>query len=113
MTELQDLESIYCDLHKDVYGGKARWYRAESVEQARKDLDILQAAGEEVWARERQEQIEGEERFEKRVTETIALGAMDRETALRWIHAAEGSDGDDEYLCYQLGLRYGYFKKAA
>ncbi len=41
LTELEELESIYCDMHKDVYGVKARWYKAESVEQARADLDRL------------------------------------------------------------------------
>jgi hypothetical protein len=43
----------------------------------------------------------------------INLGANDRETALRWIHEADGSGGDDEFLCYLNGLPYGYFKIAA
>jgi hypothetical protein len=30
---------------------------------------------------------------------------------MRWIHEAEGSNGDDEYLCYLVGLPYGYFRK--
>jgi hypothetical protein len=30
--------------------------------------------------------------------------------ALRWIHEAEGSDGDDEYLCFRAGVPYGYIK---
>lgn len=113
MTELEELESIYSDLHKDVYGVKARWYRAESVEQARKDLERLQAAGEEVWAQERACQDLASQRFEQRVLDTIQSGAKDRETALRWIHQAENTDGDEEYLCYQVGLPYGYFKKTA
>jgi hypothetical protein len=36
-------------------------------------------------------------------------GAKDREMAMRWIHEAEGSNGDDEYLCFLLGLPYRYF----
>ena len=44
LSELEQLEIIYCDMHKDVYGVKARWYRAESVEQARRDLDLLAQA---------------------------------------------------------------------
>ena len=51
--------------------------------------------------------------FEKRVEETIALGAKNRETAIKWIHDAEDTDNDDEYLCYRLGLPYTYFKEAA
>lgn len=113
MTELEELEQMYCELHKDVYGVKARWYKAESIEQARKDLDSLQAAGEVVWAEERKAQEAAVARFEQRVTATIQSGAKDRETALRWIHQAEDTQGDDEYLCYNLGLPYGYFRKSA
>ncbi len=109
-TELQELESIYCDLYKDVHGIKARWYRADSVEQARKDLDALEAEGKLVWAQEEKAREAAAVRFEIRMTETIAAGAKDRETAMRWIHDAEGTQGDDEYLCYTLGLKYGYFK---
>jgi hypothetical protein len=38
-----------------------------------------------------------------------ACGARDREMALRWIHEAEGSNGDDEFLCYLVGLPFRYF----
>jgi len=113
LTELEELEQIYCEMHKDVYGVKARWYRAESVEQARADLARLEEAWEEVAKRERAEQEAAAVRFEKRVAETIALGAGDRATALRWIHDAEGTNGDPEYLCYVVGVPYGYFKNEA
>jgi hypothetical protein len=49
-------------------------------------------------------------RFEERVAKIIELGAKDRAMALRWIHEAEGSDGDDEYLCFRAGVPYGYIK---
>jgi hypothetical protein len=48
--------------------------------------------------------------FEARIEKIIALGAKDRAMAIRWIHEAEGSDGDDEYLCYRVGVPYGYIK---
>jgi hypothetical protein len=113
LSELEELECIYCEMHKDVYGVKARWYRAESVEQARADLERLSAAAELEAIREREEQNAAAVRFEQRVADTIALGAGDRETALRWIHDAEETGGDPEYLCYVAGLRYGYFKAEA
>jgi hypothetical protein len=43
------------------------------------------------------------------MTELGVLGAVDREMAMRWIHEAEGSQGDNEYLCFLNGLPYGYF----
>jgi hypothetical protein len=111
MTELEELECIYCELHKDVYGVKARWYRAESVEQARKDLDALEAEGVRVAEDQRRYQEQAALRFERLVSETIASGARDRATALRWIHQAMGTDGDNEFLCHQSGLRYDYLNK--
>jgi hypothetical protein len=109
MTELEELESIYCDMHKDVYGVKARWYRAESVEKARADIDRLQAELEAQMAQDKIYQQEAIKAFE----ELSASYGGDIETAKRWQHQAYGTDGDDEFLCYHLGLPYGYFKKAA
>jgi hypothetical protein len=40
-------------------------------------------------------------------------GAKDRATAMRWIHEAEDTQGDDDYLAYTLGLPYQYFRKVA
>ena len=51
--------------------------------------------------------------FEKRIDDLILSGAKDRTTAMRWIHEAEETSGDDEYLCYTLGLPYQYFRKIA
>ena len=110
MTELETLEQTYCELHKDVYGVKARWYRADTVEQAREDVDRLSKQAEVVWAHEKQAMLDAGVAFEARVFELIATGAGDRATALRWIHQAEGTDGDEERLCYLLGLSFSYFK---
>jgi len=108
MTELEELESIYCELHKDVYGVKARWYRADTLEQARADVASLQAQAEEVWAKDREAQQQAIAAFEE-----LAASYGGVETAKRWQHQAYNTNGDDEYLCYYLGLPYGYFKKAA
>ena len=43
----------------------------------------------------------------------MSSGAKSFEMALRWIHEAEETGGDDEYLCYCVGLPYGYFRKTA
>lgn len=112
-TELQQLEGIYCEMHKDVYGVKARWYKAETVEQARADVEHL---GKELEAQMKQDkrfQQEAMLAFEVRVQDCIVLGAKNRKDALRWIHEAEGTGGDDEYLCYSLGLPYSYIRELA
>lgn len=108
LTELEELESTYCDLHKDVYGVKARWYRAESVEKARADIDRLQESLQVVMAQEREEQAQAIKDFEKRIDTLLECGASDRATAVRWIHQARDSDGTDDHLCWLLGLPFGY-----
>lgn len=55
------------------------------------------------------------EQFETRVTETIAMGAGDRVTALKWILEAEDCHEDFafygyESLEYRLGIPFGYIK---
>ena len=113
MTELEELEMIYSEMYKDVHGMKARWYRAESVEQARADIARL----EEELVLSEKARIEDEARavvrFCKRIEDTIKSGAGDRETALRWIMEADDARGDWEYLCYLNDLPYDFFRKAA
>ena len=53
------------------------------------------------------------EKFERRVAELISIGAKDYGMAMRWIHEAEDTQGDNDYLTWTLGLPYQYFRKAA
>ena len=113
LSEKEQLECIYCEMYKDVYGVKARWYHVDTVEQAREDVANLQKQGELVWAREKEEEERRVVAFEARVQVVIDSGAKSRATALRWIHDAESTDNDDERLCYQLGLPFTYFHNKA
>lgn len=108
MTELESLESTYCEMHKDAYGVKARWYRAESVEKAQADIDSLQLVIDAQIAQDRIYQQEAIAAFQQVVDEHCG-GCV--ETAKRWQHQAYGTDGDDEFLAHRLGLPYGFFKK--
>ena len=115
MTEKEQLECIFWDMYKDAHGFRPRHMmeaiRSATVEELRKDMDQLQ-----VIIADNEREREGMERkaaheFEMRMLSLLASGAKDREMAMRWIHEAEGSNGDDEYLCYTLGLPYRYFTK--
>ena len=53
LTELEELQRVYCETHNDVYGVKAPWYHADTVERAREDLAALQVLAEAVWAQEK------------------------------------------------------------
>ena len=113
MSTLEQYACQYWDMYKDAYGCRPRgidttdWteteFEAEFV-QLGKTIDANyteQLAQEEVAKHD----------FEMRMLSLLQTGAKDREMAMRWIHEAEGSNGDDEYLCYLLGLPYRYFIK--
>jgi hypothetical protein len=113
MTVLEQYAGQFWDMYKDAYGVRPRgidtstWsetdFEAEFVSLA-KTIDANYA-----------EQVIAEERatidFEMRVQSLMTSGAKDYEMALRWVHEAEGSNGDTEYLCFLVGLPYGYFRK--
>ena len=113
MSVLEQYACQFWDMYKDAYGSRPRgidtsaWTEAEferEFVQLSKTIDANyteQLAQEEVAKHD----------FEMRMLSLLQTGAKDREMALRWIHEAEGSNGDDEYLCYLLGLPYRYFIK--
>lgn len=113
MTTLEQYACQYWDMYKDAWGVRPRgidtttWTEAD-FEREFVQLSMTIADND----RERQEREEvAQHEFEMRVQDLLASGAKDRAMALRWIHEAEGSNGDDEYLCYLLGLPYRYFSK--
>jgi hypothetical protein len=115
MSPLEQAQCTYWDMYKDAYGVRPRGIdtSAWTLEQFDSEFKVLgEVIEREEYARKVDEAINAVE-FEKRVGDLIASGAQNRDTAMRWIHDAEGSQGDDDYLCYLLGLRYGYFRKAA
>ena len=115
MTEQEQLQCMLWDAYKDAHGVRPRFMNmdAMSVEDLKKEIDYCCAVIEENNIREAEEQKIAIEKFEQHVTNTICMGARDRETALRWIMDASNADGDWEYFCYLNGLPYGYFKVVA
>ena len=114
MTRQEELHSIFWDMHKDAYGFRPRGIDTTNWDEAtfEAEFNYLQDL---IVKNEQERKIaehEAAHAFEMRVQSILACGAKDREMALRWIHEAEGSNGDDEFLCYLVGLPYAYFKKA-
>lgn len=112
MTELEQAQCLYWDMYKDAHGHRPRgidtsaWTLADFQEQF-KYLGRVVADNEQ--QREEAEQ-RAQQDFELRVQNLRMSGARSREQALRWIHEAEGTQGDDEQLCWQLGLGFGYLR---
>ena len=114
LSKVEQLRSEYSDFHKEVRGFRPapneNW---DSEEWLAERIDALAKESVQVEAEEARREKVCIANFEARVTDTIKLGAKDRETAIRWIADAADVDGDMEFLCFKLGLPYNYFKVAA
>ena len=113
MTRQEELHSIYWDMFKDAYGYRPRGIDTSAWTEQRFSAEF-EVLGEMIDKQEEQRRVaehEAAHAFEMRIQSILACGAKDREMALRWVHEAEGSNGDDEYLCYLVGLPYRYFAK--
>ena len=115
MSALEQAQCQYWDMYKDAYGVRPRGIDTSTwtLEDFDAEFEVLGKAIEREEADRKEREAEAMTKFEARVADLIGSGAGDRETAIRWIHDAEDTNGDDEYLCYCVGLPYGYFRKVA
>jgi hypothetical protein len=113
MSVVEQYACQFWDMYKDAYGVRPRGIDTTSWTEADFEAEFVSLSKvierEEIARKEREERAAHD--FEMRMLGLLQSGAKDREMALRWVHEAEGSDGDDEYLCYLVGLPYGYFKE--
>ena len=111
LTPAEQAAATFWDFYKEVHGFRPRHIDTSSwnLSDFDREFKLLEAdAVEKRQYREEQEAIAAD-KFERRMLELLECGAKDRAMALRWIHEAEESNGDNEYLCFLLGLPYRYF----
>ena len=112
--EMSTLEQYACqfwDMYKDAYNVRPRGIDTSSwtEEQFEAEFVSLSKTIESNYKDQLAQEEVAMHEFEMRMQDLLLSGAKDREMAMRWVHEAEGSDGDDEYLCFLLGLPYRYF----
>ena len=110
-------ENIVSDLHKDAFGRRpcqnwwADWGSMNAVGK-QQEWDYLIGAMEQRENERKEDERVGVLKFEANVAKTVANGAADRATAIRWMMDAEGTcNGDVEFFEYLMGVPYGYTKK--
>jgi hypothetical protein len=115
MSVLEQMQCQYWDMYKDAYGSRPRGIDTAdwTEEEFMAEFETLGKVIEREEIARKESESQASIRFEAQIQSMISSGAKSREAALAWIHEAEGSNGDDEYLCFLLGLPYGYFRKAA
>jgi hypothetical protein len=111
MSTLEQYSCQFWDMYKDAYNVRPRGIDTSSWTEADFEAEFVRLAKtiEENYTEQLAREEVAKHDFEMRMLSLLQTGAKDREMAMRWIHEAEGSDGDDEYLCYLLGLPYRYF----
>jgi hypothetical protein len=107
---VEELKDLYCDCYKDVHGITARWvYGMDlTVEELEGMMDRLEQQWVEVKAEEDRREALAELEARKQIQALIEHGAKDVAMAVRWMHDAEGTDGDNRFLDYTLRTRYGF-----
>jgi len=115
LSKLEQAQATYWDMHKDAYGVRPRCIDTSSwtLEDFEAEFVILGQAIAEAEIERQNSEEKATVVFEQRIYTLVNAGAKDRATAIRWIHEAEDTHGDDDYLAYTLGLPYQYFRKVA
>ena len=115
LSDLEQAQATFWDMYKDAYNFRPRHIDTSTwtLEQFEREFAEL---GEIMKANDIAQGIEeakATDAFERRVAELLSKGAKDSAMAMRWIHEAEETNGDNDYLAWTLGLPYQYFRKAA
>jgi hypothetical protein len=113
MTELEQAQSTFWDMYKDTHGFRPRHIDTSAWTLEQFDQEFAELS-EVMRANDIQKGIEeaiAVEKFERTIAEMISIGAKDYAMALRWMHEAEDTQGDNDFLAWTLGLPYRYFSK--
>ena len=113
LSVLEQAQATYWDMYKDAYGIRPRGIdtSAWTLEDFDQEFATLGRVIEEEDMIRKIDEAKSVEAFERRLVELLSLGAKDIDMAMRWIHEAEQTNGDNDYLAYTLGLPYLYFKE--
>jgi hypothetical protein len=111
MSRHDQLSCTFWDAYKDAHGFRPRHVDTSKMTEAQLEAELEYLAM--VIKREEDARIEDEIRASQRLEDTIAkmmeCGCRNREMAIRWLHDIYETNGDTEYLEYNLGVNYGYF----
>lgn len=116
LTHRENLILLYSDFHKDAYGFRPRTINvyAMSTEALEADFAEFERVCNENRIEELSAEAEADNAFKALIANTIAIGAGDEATALRWIveGAYEEYGFDYEHFLWSQGIAYSEYGKA-
>lgn len=112
LSRKDELAGIHSDVYKSIHGIRPRWidYSAMTEQQLEEAVAELDREYEEHARMEKLIEAGAIKRFEARLEQLIECGAKTRENAIRWLHDGCGTHGDNDFLCWEFGIPYGYLK---
>jgi hypothetical protein len=113
MSYKEQLECTVWDAYKDAYGFRPRHLDLQAMSEDGLEtlLEELSLECSRANTLRLEEEAEAADRVERTILSLMESGAKDRAMAVRWLHEANDTAGDAEYLCFCLGVAYGYFKE--
>ena len=113
MTPIEKAGSIYWDAYKDAYGFRPRnidtteW----TLTDFQKEILVLERVIAENEVQRKQDEAVAADEVEHTILNLLIAGAKDREMCIKWLLEAHDAGEDRDYLCFILGVAYGYFDK--
>ena len=108
LTPREEMIQIYSDFHKEAYGFRPRGidYDSMSLEDLESDFARFAEVCKTNAETEAKAEAKAIEAFKESVKKTIALGAGNEATALRWIAEAGVADSgwDMDFYLWKLGI---------
>lgn len=106
-----DIDS-FSDLYKDSYGfrpsaGFYEWLSEASADELQAKWDYLIRVIDANFNEQERQQAEALEDLNRRMAQIMTVNRVSMATAIRWMHDAYDTNGDNEYLDYKLGVKYG------
>lgn len=86
--------------------------RQWTLEVASAEMDRLIEYSKKVFAEEEAQELRNIVAFENHLRDLVEkFGAKDRATAIKWVDQAYNTNGDMDFLCWNLGIPYRYFNE--
>lgn len=110
LSRKDELAGIHSDVYKSIHGIRPRWFDYSNMteQQLEEAVAELDREYEEHIALEKVREVHAIKQFELKLADLITSGAKTRENAIRWLHDGCGTHGDNDFLCWEFGLPYGY-----
>jgi len=116
MTEYTYDLDTFSDLHKEAYGFRPsytfyEWLEKASPDELQKEWDSLLDSAEYAAQEEKDRADKAHEELVNVLASMQKDHSIDMATAIRWMHDTYQTDGDEGYLEYHVGVRYGTLQK--